>query len=258
MKSHRLLAALCCAAALSACEKDAVQELLTSPPAAAQVKFFNFGVGSPSVNFYANGTKVTGISSTTGTESTSGTAYGSAAAGGFYVALAPGQYDLNGRITATTDNGLAISHVNTTLEAGKRYSVYQSGFYNTTTKTTEAFIVEDPFEIPTNVTQFSVATVRLVHAIPNANPMLLFAKATTTDSTVYPLGAAGYKTAGEFTELPPGVYNIYTRYIGGATNVIARTGVSFSPGKIYSVTARGDVTSSASARVPTLDVTANY
>ena len=256
MTTHRTIAALLCAAALSGCEENAVQELLVSPPAAAQVKFFNFGVGAPNVNFYANNTKVTGVSSTTGTESTLGTAYGAAAAGGFYVALPPGQYDLSGRITATTDKDLPVSHVITTLEPGKRYSMYQSGFYNTTTKTTEAFIIEDPLVIPTN---FAVASVRFVHAIPNADPMVLIAKAITPDSTEYPLGAAvGYKGAGTFTTIAPGVYNLRTRYVGSTANVITRNGVSFSNGKIYTITARGDITSTATTRVPTLDNTANY
>ena len=69
MNRLRIIAALFCAALLG-CDKNAVQDLLVSPPAAAQVKFFNFGVGAPNVNFYANDTKVTAISSTVGSEAT--------------------------------------------------------------------------------------------------------------------------------------------------------------------------------------------
>ena len=255
MNRLRIIAVLFCAA-LSGCDKNAVQDLLTAPPAAAQIKFFNFGVGSPNVNFYANDRKLTGISSTTGVESTLGTAYGAAAAGGFYVAVDPGQYDFSGRITATTDKDLPVSHVVTTLAGSKRYSLYQSGFYNTTTKTVEAFIIEDDFTIPTS---FTVASVRFVNAISNANPMALFARATTADSTVFPLGAAvAYKSAAAWTSIPTGVYDLYTRYPGTTTNVILRTGVGFAGGHIYTVTARGDITSSATARVPTLDNTANF
>ena len=244
-----------CAAVLG-CDKNAVQELVAPPPAAAQIKFFNFGVGAPNVNFYAGNTKLTGISSTTGVESTLGTAYGVAAAGGFYVAVAPGQYSLSGRITATTDKDLAVSNVNATLAAGKRYSLYQSGFYSTTTKTVEAFVIEDDFTLPTN---FTAASVRFVNSISNANPMVLYARATTVDSTVYTLGAdVAYKSAGAFTSIPTGSYNLFTRYTGSTTNVITRTAVGFLGGRVYTVTARGDITSTAAARVPTLDNTANY
>ena len=249
-----MIAALLCAAVLG-CDKNAVQELVAPPPATTQIKFFNFGVGAPNVNFYANDAKLTGISSTTGVESTIGTAYGAAAAGGFYVAIAPGQYDLSGRITATTDKDLAVSHVITALAAGKRYSLYQSGLYNTTTKTVEAFAIEDDFTIPAS---FAVASVRFVHAISNANPMNLYARATTADSTVYSLGYIGYRSNGAWTTIPTGSYDLYTRYVGSTTNVITRTGVGFSGGRVYTVTARGDITSTATARVPTLDNTANY
>ena len=62
MTIHRSIAALVSAAALASCdyEKNAVQDITGVPPAAA-VRFFNFSVGAPSVNFYANDTKMTAI-----------------------------------------------------------------------------------------------------------------------------------------------------------------------------------------------------
>ena len=63
MTRYLKFAALLCAAALSACGDDANQVLATTAPAAAQIKFFNFGVGAPGVNFYANTTKMTAIGS---------------------------------------------------------------------------------------------------------------------------------------------------------------------------------------------------
>ena len=59
------LAVLLCAAMLSACEKNAVQDLTATTPG-ARIKFFNFGVNAPGVNFYANDAKVTAIGSATG------------------------------------------------------------------------------------------------------------------------------------------------------------------------------------------------
>ena len=90
MINFRSLAAPFCAVVLSACGKDAVQTI-AAPATGADIKFFNFGVNAPGVNFYANDTlKVTATSSTTGQESTTGTAYSGVGNAGLYAALAPG------------------------------------------------------------------------------------------------------------------------------------------------------------------------
>lgn len=243
---------LCAAVSLSSCEENPFRDI-AGPAPGARIKFFNFGVNARSVNFYANGVKITAISSATGTESTTGTTYSNAASGGFYAAIAPGQYTFEGRI-ATTDT--AISSVSTTVADGKHYSFYQSGFYNATTKTVEAFLLEDSF--PAEI-DYSVAYVRFVHASPNANPMTLYAM-NTADSTEAAVGSAvSYKSGGSFTALPGGSYDLFTRYTGSSTKVITRTAVSFSAGKVYTVAAFGDitVTSSTATNRPRLDVTAN-
>src|SRR5437762_14056514 len=100
-KRHLSRAVLLCAAALASCDKNTVQDI-TGPLAASRVKFFNFGVSAPGVNFYANATKLTAITSGTGTESTGGVAYGGTGNGGLYSAIASGQYTLTGRIADTT------------------------------------------------------------------------------------------------------------------------------------------------------------
>jgi hypothetical protein len=199
---------------------------------------------------------MTAIVSGTGTESTTGITYGGVGASGAYLAIAPGQYTLPGKIAAATDKDLPISTVTTTIEDGKYYSFYMSGFYNSTAKTVDGFVVEDPVVAPTD---FSVATVRFVNAISNANPMALFAK-DTTSGREYPLGAAvAYKSAGTFTALPAGLYNLSTRYPGSSTNAITRIGVSLFGGRAYTVTARGDitVTSTTATNRPFLDNTAS-
>ena len=255
MTRHRAFVALLSAALLTSCEEDAVQ-IIGGPVAESRIKFFNFGVNAPSVNFYANDDKVTAILSASGTEATTGVAYGAVGGGGFYSALDPGQYTFAGKISATVDKDLAISTVNATLESGKNYSFYMSGFYNTTTKTVEGFVVEDPFPAEIN---FGQATVRLVNAISNANPMQLFAKNTVTGAEVQVGGAVAYKSAGAFVDLPGASYDLFTRYAGSTTNVITRTGVSFSAGRVYTISARGDitVTSTTATNRPFLDNTAN-
>lgn len=254
MKKYLGLAGLLAAAAISGCDKNAVQEITTAPPA-SRVKFFNFGVGTPSVNFYANDTKMTAIVSTTGAEAVLGVAQGGVGSGGFYNGIAPGQYTLTGKISAATDKDLPISNLPTTIADGKFYTYYISGIYNTTAKTADAFAVEDPLP----AVDYTVAYVRFVNAISNSSPMVLSAKNTTTLTTV-PLGAAvAYKNAGAFTALPGGIYDISTRVTGATTDAITRLAVSFSPGIVYTIGARGDITvaGTTSANRAQLDNTAN-
>jgi len=259
-------ATLLAAALLSACdwyEKNTVQNIAGPVPAGARIKFFNFGVNAPAVNFYADTRKMTAIGSVTGQESTLGVVYGGVGAGGFYTAIAAGQYPLMGKIAAAgTDKDRAISNVPGTLAEGKFYSFYQSGIYDAGTKTVDAFVVEDNF-VPQ--IDYTVAYVRFVHAISNANPLTLYATKTAPPDSgiVFPIGAAvGYKGAGAFTALQGGVYNLGVRYTDSTTNKINRPSVSFSAGKIYTITARGNITVTPTTTCPTtsttcLDNTAN-
>ena len=259
MTRYSSIAALLFASLLAACGTKEVQQLTGIDPH-ARVRFFNFGVNAPGVNFYANQTKMTATTSTTGTESTNGVNYGGVGANGAYSSLDPGQYTLAGKIAAATDKDLAISSVSTTVEDGKYYSFYMSGIYNTTTKSVEGFVVEDPFVIQTN--DSTSTTVRFVHAISNANPMTLYAKNTTTGVETAIGGEVAYKGAGTFVNLASGAYDLSTRYTGSTTNVLTRPGVSFVGRKVYTITARGDITvapstACAAANRTCLDNTAN-
>ncbi len=238
MKKYLSVAALLFGGLLSSCGKEAIQSLVNAPLATSRVRFFNFGVSAPSVNFYANETKMTAVTSATGTEATTGVAYGGVGAGGAYSAIAPGQYTLTGKIAAATDKDLSIAPVAATIADGKYYSYYMSGIYSTATKTVDAFVVEDPVVPPTDL---SVATVRFVNAISNANPMQLYARNAATTAETSLSGAVAYKGAGAFTQLPQGVYDLITRYPGAPANVITRTEISFVGGRVYTVTARGDI-----------------
>lgn len=271
MKTSRTISMLLLAAAVTAgCGEEGVQDIAGPPPGGAAIRFFNFGVGAPGVNFYANDTKATGISVTTcavltaanrdlctgtGAESTNGVNYGGVASGGYYRDMEPGPYTLSARIAAATDKGLAIASAQTTLDMGKQYSFFVSGPYSTATKQADAFVVEDPLP----AMDFSVAYVRFVHAISNANAMTLYARETTTGTEVAVGGAVSYKGAGAFTALPAGSYDLSTRYAGAATNAITRTAVAFGAGRVYTIGARGDITitSTTATNRPFLDNTAN-
>lgn len=256
MIRYRALALLlCAAAALSSCEENAVQDI-AGPATGARIRFFNFGVNAPGVNFYADQTKMTAISSTTGAESTTGVTYGNVGSGGFYATIAPGQHEFSGRIAAATDKDLPISSVVATLENGKHYSFYQSGFYNATAKTVDAFIIEDSF---VDEIDWSVAYVRFVNAISNAEPMALYVTHQTTSQETAIGGEIAYKGASAFVPVLSGVYNLATRYADSTSDAITRTGVSFSAGRVYTVGALGNitVTDPAAATRARLDNTAN-
>lgn len=255
MTFRRSLAILLCAVTLASCSKNGFQDL-SGPVPGSSVKFFNFGVNAPQVNFFANDTKMTAVSSTdtTGKENPLGTKYGSAGAGGYYVGIDPGQYTLSGRISDTTaDHNTAISGVQATLEDGKYYSYYQSGIYDSTAKTVDAFVVEDPF--PAQI-DYSVALVRFVNAISNSNPMTLYAANTAGGQETAVGGAVAYKSAGDFAELPGGSYNLVAR---ATADSVTRKQVAFVVGHVYTVTAYGDmtVTDPKATNVPKLDNTAN-
>jgi hypothetical protein len=254
---YRALGALLSVTALASCEKNAVQVLPNGPLENSRVKFFNLGVGAPGVNFYANTTKMTAISSGTQTEATTGTTYGNAGNAGLYAAIAAGQYTLTGRIAATTDKNLPIDTLSATIADGKYYSFYLSGPYSTTTKKVDAFIVEDP--VPTQ--DFSTAYVRLVHAISNANPLTLYGRPTGDTVTAHwtALGSAvAYKGADEFAAIAPGVYDLGARFTDSTTNRTTLTGVSLVRGQSYTINARGNNTATTGATRDSLSSSTNY
>jgi hypothetical protein len=267
MNRYASLALALCAVSLAACGDTATQDI-TAPVTGAGVKFFNFSVGSPGVNFYANDVKVTAIGSTTcsppsdttavcrttGAEPTTGTAYGAAGNSSLYNQIAAGQVTLAGKIAATTDKGLAIASLPAQLDNNKFYSLFLSGAYDATAKKTDAFIVEDAIPATPDFTQ---AYVRFVNAISNSQPMTLFAKSTVTGTESAIGGAIAYKAAGAFTAVPAAVYDLSTRAAGSTTNVVTRTAVSFVAGHVYTIAARGTIGSTVTANQPALDNTAN-
>jgi hypothetical protein len=267
MNRYTSLALALCAAAIAACDKNGVQNI-TAPTSGAAIKFFNFGVTAPGVTFYANDQKVTAISTgncqppndttttcrTTGNDSTAGTLSGAAGSGGLYSQLTPGQYTLTGKIAAAPVNHTTIASVSTSLADGKYYTYYISGIYDPVAKTADAFVVEDPIPATIDPTQ---TYVRFVNAVSNSQPMTLYAKSTVTGNEVAVGPTVAYKAAGTFLALPGGVYDLNTRNSGSATNVVTRLAVSFNPGRVYTVTARGDMVSTVTANKPALDNTAN-
>jgi len=251
MPTLRSLSALGAALLLTACgldlETTAVQDI-TAPADGAYVRFFNFGAGAPSVNFYAGDTKITAIASATGVEAASGVAYGGVGNGGLYSNLRPGAYTFAGRIIgAAVDNGLPISQIAGNVAAGKYYSVFQAGLYDAVNKTVTGFVVEDPMPAAFD---YSQAYVRFVHASGNTNPMTLTVT-NTVSSVVFTVGTTvAFRNASGFSTVPAGTYNVAgscgatcnSTGAGNATTAVTRTGVTLSAGRYYTIALRGDVT----------------
>jgi hypothetical protein len=72
-------------------------------------------------------------------------------------------------------------------------------------------------------------------------------------------GSIAYKSGSAFVTMPGAVYDLTVRNAGSNTAVIVRTGVSFVASRIYTVSARGDMTvvSTTATNRPVLDNTAN-
>lgn len=246
---------------LASCGQDALQVLTVPPFTSSRVRFYNFGVNDPGVDFYSDTLKLTSVSNTLGVDSTAGTAYGAnAPANGDYVQVAPGAHTLTAKLSADKTHP-TIASVAQTIADGHFYSFYTSGFYNTTAKSVEAFVVEDAFTLPAD---FVTANVRFVNAISNSSPMILYAKNQATGVETAIGDVTAYKSASTFTTLAAGVYDLFTRLAGSSTNIITRTSTSSSPvsfngSHVYTITARGDitVTSTTATNRPFLDNTAN-
>lgn len=245
-----------------ACKKDGVKEIATTTTEGnALIKFFNFGVNSPSLNFYANDAKISAISSVTGSEALTGLAYGSVFPSTNYNLLAGGTYSFKGIVpsAALTNGGVTVATLPATITNGKFYSIYTCGIYNATTKTTDAFLVED--KIPD--ASATSASVRFVNTISNGTTGFdLVIKNTTTLTEQVVAKNVAYKTASEFVPVPNGVYEVCARYANGTSNIITRNGtsvVSFVLGRTYTISSRGDMTVTGTTAVnrPFLDNTSN-
>jgi hypothetical protein len=257
MKKYASIAALLSLSVLAGCGQDALQVLTAAPFTASRVRFYNFGVNDPGVNFYTDTSKATSITNTAGIDSSTGTAYGSIAPNnGDYIEITSGSHTLAAKLAADVTHP-TIASVVATIADGHFYSFYTSGFYNTTTKAVDSFVVEDPFVVPADT---STISVRFVNAISNSSPMILYAKNETSLVETAIGGAAAYKSAGAFTSLPPGIYDLNTRLAGSSTNLITRLAVSFIGGHAYTISGRGDMTvvSTTATNRPFLDNTANY
>lgn len=251
-RKYIILAVLLLSTLVYSCKKNAVQEISTPITSGAQVKFYNFAINSPVVNFYAGETKISAALSTTGAESaTAGVAYAAVyPSTNSYAIISPGSYAFKAKrpSTASSDPDLVLSTLNSQVAEGKTYSLYACGFYNTTAKTTDVFMIEDA--LPAIDT--SGAYVRFVHVSPNANPFNFTMKNTTTNVETLIASNIAYKNGSAFVKLPAGIYDLILRYTSApTTTVITRAAVNIIKSNTYSFSLRGDITVSATGTATT-------
>ncbi|TKC12427.1 DUF4397 domain-containing protein [Pedobacter polaris] len=239
-RKHIILAVILLSTIIYSCKKNAVQEI-SGPVSGAQVKFFNFALNGPSVNFYANNLKISAVTSATGVEFASGTNYSLVfPATNNYAVIAPGTYNLKSvtPTTAAVNPNTIISSLSKNIEDGKFYSLYTCGLYNTTAKTSDAFILDDA--LPPIDT--STAYVRFVHVSYNANPFDFIMKNTTTLVETTVATNVAFKTGSAYAKVPSGVYDLILRYPNTTTPIVIRTAVGLVKANTYSFSLRGDIT----------------
>ena len=206
-----------------ACSTRTASRTSPAPAAGAYVKFFNFGVNAPGVNFYANDTKVTAISvdhlprrrptpdprvcARPAIESTTGTAYGAAGNGGLYSSIAAGQYTFDGQDRGGDGQG---SRGRERRRDARRREVllvlHRAASTTRRPRRVDAFVVEDAFPATIDFTQRMCGSSTRVS---NSQPMTLYAKNTTTgDSSARSASTVAYKSGGAFISVPAGVYDL--------------------------------------------------
>ncbi|GGI26582.1 DUF4397 domain-containing protein [Pedobacter mendelii] len=241
-RNHIILAVLLLSSIIFSCKKNAVQNIAEPINGGAQLKYFNFALNAPIINFYANDTKVSAASSTTGLESaTAGIAFASVyPSTNAYSIIPAGTYDFKARrpSTATIDPNLIIANLNKQVVDGKNYSIYLSGLYNTVTKQTDVFVIDDILPPIDSATAY----VRFVHTCYNANAFDLIMKNTTTSVETLVCSNVAYKSASSFAKIPQGIYDLILRYTGTPTNVVVRSALSVIKSNTYSFSLRGDIT----------------
>lgn len=259
MKLKYIITILSLASAIfvtTSCEKNAVQDI-DNAPIGALVRVYNFALNGPSVNFYSNDIKITATNSATGVEATTGVGAGGIfPANNSYLSLSPGQVTIKTIVpsTASVNPNVVIANIPTSLTAGKFYSVFTSGLFDATTKTTSGFVIEDVMP----AVDTTVAYVRLVNTIAN-NVNGFDLKATVPSNPDIIIAAAvPYKSASAFVKVPAGIYTLSSVSTNTPTSyTITRTAVTFIKGFVYTMAARGDATIGTGTNARTLDLTRN-
>lgn len=256
------------AVVISSCgEKDIIiNEYTREPGNEAQVRFYNFGINAPSVNFYADNVKITASQSLTGEMAPTGVSFGATYPSIGYVEV-PGGDNIN--IFSKTPTTLAIPANNVNnyqqdkevsnitvpkLESKKQYSLFIAGYFDKDTHKAESFIISD--ELPPSDT--SKVFVRFVNSgVAEAGTLSIkVSKMDGTEVISEEMVAAelAFKSATEFKDFPYGTYK-FTIIPSNANNRIWERTITLNRDRVHTIAVRGDLRNTSPA--PLLDNTQN-
>lgn len=163
-----------CGLLLTSCSKDDTlvqnteyEKVAPGDPKYSYIKFLNLTPGSPTVNYYLDGTKFSAALSSLGVENAGYTYNGLFPDLGYAVTL-PGSHALTAKIipSATVDKNLEVLNTTINPAAGKYYTILTSGQYSATNKSIGPIIVLDDVRPATDTTKVFVRMVNLLNGGP--------------------------------------------------------------------------------------------
>ncbi len=206
---------------LSSCDKDDDEIIAT-----AKLSATHASPGSPNVDIYVDGAKVTTTQlSYPGTTGVAGNPYLDVNAGVRNIKVSP-----NGTLN--------VIDANLSLDPNKAYSVFAYGVLGTGT-TLRALVLTDDLTTPAT----GKAHIRFVHLAPDA-PAVDIELAKTGSASInlanipYVGPSPNASTLGTFTPIDAGAYTVNVR-ANGSTAIVLSAPLTFAAGKIYTVYARG-------------------
>jgi hypothetical protein len=284
MKKLSYLSVCLLALAITSCKKGSITQI-SDYAQGVQVKFIHVAPGTPALDGYINGTKVTPQQSVSVTDNLAAT---SIVTGYIYLGVFPGSNyavvpsgstaikvlastPVPALISAqTVSPGASLGSFTQTTNDGEAYSVFTMGLQGSATTPLTAKVVQDKF--PAAVA--GMAYIRFANFMPNGLPLDVTATYTPTGgvatTTTFTTNIA-YPALTDFLPLPVNAasttsYVLQAYNTGTTTKVGAALTLSLTPGRYYTVMARGlyadypvpgtSITLKATAR-PTLPVTDN-
>ncbi|MDB5031790.1 DUF4397 domain-containing protein [Mucilaginibacter sp.] len=278
---------------ITACKKSVITQF-GDAVTGVSVKFLHTAPGTPAIDGYVNGIKITPVSSISVTDNTlvtsivTGISYNYTGTAASYLGLFPGSnyavvpsgstifkvqasIPLPALISAQTSApGAVIGTATKSTTDGTAYSVFASGLPGSVTSPLGITVVNDTFPDWAS----GMAYVRLAYMIPNGAPVDMTATATltgaTTATTTTIFNNIAYSTVTPFVPVsvnPAGLTNYtFQLYRTGTTIKLGTvsSAVSMAQGRYYTIIGRGlaadyavpgtSITLKASAR-PTLPLT---
>lgn len=253
---------------IMACKKSVITQY-GDATSGVSVKFLHTAPGTPAVDGYINGAKITpqaGVSVTNNavvTSITTGIIYnytGSVAnyqglfPGSNYAAVASGSTVVKVQASTpvpaltspqTSAPGAVIGTVTQSTVDGSAYSVFTLGLPGSAIAPLGIKVISDVFPVATA----GKAYVRLAYMIPNGNPVDMTATATLTGTTAATIKTittnTAYSNATDFTavDVNPAGLTSYTfqLYLTGTTTKLGTvsSAISLAPGRYYTIIGRG-------------------